>query len=76
MLGQSPLLIVSSNTVIDTLDVGSAPEGIEYNPFNSNMYEANLGSETVSMIGSIVPIADAGPDQTVNSKYRTIRWQW
>ena len=32
------------------------------------MYVTNMTSDTVSIIGSIVPIANAGPDQTVNPR--------
>ena len=45
---------------------------LEYNPSNEDIYVANQGSGTVSVMGdtsqpSIPPTADAGADQTVDS---------
>lgn len=42
------------------------PNGIAYNRGNENIYVTNQNSNTVFVIGSIAPIANAGSDQTVN----------
>ena len=63
-----------TNEVIDTVKLtdGYGPHGVAYNPTNENVYVANFGnyggelfSNIVSVIGSITPISDAGPNQNV-----------
>lgn len=60
-----------TNTVIDTIDVGSRPYGVTYNFDNNIVYVANYGANTVTLIKTIPtpikPIANAGPDQAVDS---------
>ena len=61
-----------TNTVVDTVEVGNTPLAIEDNPANYNMYVTNFNSEDVSVIDTglsslLSPVADAGPDQTVDS---------
>ncbi|MGD9533878.1 MAG: beta-propeller fold lactonase family protein [Candidatus Nitrosocosmicus sp.] len=63
----------SSNQIKETLNVGINPTSIEYNPSNDHMYVANRQTGEISVIGtttptSLKPIADAGPNQTVDSK--------
>ena len=48
------------------MTVGISLLAIAYKPSNGNVYVVNRDSNTVSVIGSIVPIANAGPDQNVN----------
>jgi YVTN family beta-propeller protein len=45
-------VIDSNNMVVDTVDVGSGPIALEYNPANNFIYVANGGSNTVSVIPS------------------------
>lgn len=57
--------------MVATVDVGDGPEDLEYNPSNEAIYVVNEGSYssdsgTVSVISEIKPIANAGPDQTVD----------
>jgi YVTN family beta-propeller protein len=42
----------STNTVIDTIDVGKYPISIKFNPSNNNIYVANFNSTLVSVIDS------------------------
>jgi YVTN family beta-propeller protein len=63
-----------TNEVIDAVKLidGVGPHGVAYNPSNMNVYVSNFGnyggesfSNIVSVIGSITPISDAGPNQNV-----------
>ena len=62
----------TTNLVVDTVPVGVKPYAILFNPSNNDVYVANQGSGTVSVIGTdqsaSEPTADAGPDQTVQSR--------
>ena len=52
--------------MVDTIQVGSRPYGITYNSANGNVYVANYGSDTVSVIATSTPIQP--PSQTtINS---------
>jgi YVTN family beta-propeller protein len=42
----------STNTVVDTINVGMKPYDIEFNPSNNNIYIANMDSNTVSVVDS------------------------
>jgi hypothetical protein len=62
----------ATNTVVDAVNVGSGPTSLQYNPSNGHIYSPNQNSNDVSVIDatehpSQKPIADAGPDQTVES---------
>lgn len=65
--GSNTVSVIYGDTVVDTVAVGDIPVGVAYNPDNGYMYVTHLNSGTVSVIGIILPIADAGPDQTVDS---------
>lgn len=56
-----------TNEVLDTIPVGGSSHVTAYNYDNGNMCAASTNSNSVSVIGSIVPIADAGIDHTVDS---------
>ena len=43
--GDVSVISSSTNTVIKTIDVGTNPQDIEYNPNNKNMYVANADSD-------------------------------
>jgi DNA-binding beta-propeller fold protein YncE len=60
-------MVFAQIEVIDTVAVESGPRGVAYNADNGFMYVTNTFSDTVSIIGIIVTIADAGPDQSVDS---------
>ncbi len=40
----------STNTVVNTVPVGTRPQGIAVSPDGSHVYVANSGSNTVSVI--------------------------
>ncbi|MCL5412838.1 MAG: hypothetical protein M1569_00325, partial [Candidatus Marsarchaeota archaeon] len=44
---------VSSNSVIDTITVGSEPQSVAFNPSGTLAYVANFGSGTVNVIGNL-----------------------
>jgi YVTN family beta-propeller protein len=44
--------ISSSNSVVATITVGSYPQQISFDKKNKEMYVANFGSDTVSVIDS------------------------
>ena len=50
--GSSTVSVIdgTTNTVVATIPVGSAPQGIAFNPDNGFLYVANQGSNTVSVI--------------------------
>jgi YVTN family beta-propeller protein len=64
------VVIDQNNDVVDTITVDDAPAAIAYNPANQKMYVANFFSIYVSAIGSIIPLANAGLEQTVDSAVR------
>ena len=55
-----------TNMNVDTVAVGILPKGVVHNLDNGNMHVVNDVSDTVFGIEHIA-IANAGPDQTVNS---------
>lgn len=59
--------VFAEEGVIATIEVGNVPVGVVVTPDGSTAYVTNLLDDTVSVIGSITPTADAGPDQTVDS---------
>jgi YVTN family beta-propeller protein len=48
--GKLSIINVSTNTIINTITVGTEPLGIAVNPLSGNVYVANEGSATVSVI--------------------------
>ncbi len=50
--GTVSVISTASNTLIQTVTVGSQPRGIEVTPDNSTVYVANRGSDTVSVINA------------------------
>jgi hypothetical protein len=71
-LSNAVLVIDSStNEIIDIVNTNKNSIALEYNPSNENMYVANWAGD-ISVISKsssedLFPIADAGPDQTVDS---------
>jgi YVTN family beta-propeller protein len=62
----------TTNDIISNVEVGDGPFALEYNSENNAIYVANRDSDTVSILYStqtviVKPIADAGPDQTIES---------
>jgi DNA-binding beta-propeller fold protein YncE len=57
--------------VIDVIAVGINPNGVAYNPSNTDMYVSNQGSNIVSVIAPPT-IANAGSDQSVHS-FQTVQ---
>ncbi len=55
--GDVSIIKSSSNTVVDTIDVGM-PVALEYNPSNNDIYVANLFRNTVSVIATTPAPAD------------------
>jgi YVTN family beta-propeller protein len=51
-------LIDSSNTVVDTIDVGNNPIALEYSPATESIYVANYVSATVTVIDSSDMVVD------------------
>ncbi len=53
-----------ADTVIATVDVGTCPQALEFNPSNDNVYVANSNSHDVSVIDSstnaVVATVDVG----------------
>jgi len=46
----TPVIDITTNTVIDTIPVGEGPRAIAFNPYNGDMYTANLLGNSISII--------------------------
>ena len=51
--GKASVFDSSTNTVVDTVPVGTRPRAIAYNPANNEVYVANTVSNDVSVIGTL-----------------------
>jgi hypothetical protein len=64
--GTASIIDISTNSVVESLALENSIWGVGHNPNNGDIYITSTNSGTVFVIGKI-PIADAGPDQTVRS---------
>jgi YVTN family beta-propeller protein len=55
----------ATNTVIDTIHVGTRPFGITFNPENGFLYVANFGGNTASAIAPLTTTFSEGCNSTV-----------
>jgi YVTN family beta-propeller protein len=60
----------STNTVIGSIAMETAPRGIAFNPNNGNMYVANFGAtgpgDTVSVIAPLTTTSSSGCNGTID----------
>ena len=57
----------TTNSVIATIPVGSAPQFIAFNPNNGDMYVTNRGSNDVSVIAPITTTFSNGCSGTIDA---------